>query len=62
MTRHNHGNFFVFYFLPLSDSICMYIYIYILYIYIYMLKDDTIWGLNLQTANMIKQHNADVAS
>lgn len=51
MTRHNHGNFFVFYFLPLSDSI-----------YIYMLKDDTIWGLNLQTANMIKQHNADVVS
>ena len=33
-----------------------------LYIYIYMLKDDSIWGLNLQTANMIKQHNVDVAS
>ena len=27
-----------------------------------MLKDDSIWGLNLQTANMIKQHNVDVAS
>ena len=24
MTRHNHGNFFVFYFLPLSDSIYIY--------------------------------------
>ena len=37
MTRHNHGNFFVFYFLPLSDSIYIYTYIYIhIYIYIYI--------------------------